>query len=84
MSRSYVIPLRSLPSYNKYEVTTNIHKYITAGELAQQLDVRKPTIYRWISRGQVQVIRLPGGHFRIPAEEVERCSNLKAEQQLGD
>jgi excisionase family DNA binding protein len=45
---------------------------LMVGQTAALLGVTKSTIYRWIDKGYVKAIRLPGGHFRIPLEEVER------------
>ncbi len=45
---------------------------LTAEELAQIFRVHISTVWRWIRLGQVRAIRLPGGNYRIPQDEVER------------
>lgn len=41
-------------------------------EAAKALDVHENTIRRWADAGLVQVVRLPTGVRRIPAESVSR------------
>ena len=41
-------------------------------ELAELSRVHVSTVRRWIARGSVKAIRLPGGQYRIPAAEIER------------
>lgn len=45
---------------------------LTTSEAAEALGVHPATIARWASQGQLEVVILPGGHRRIPAEEVAR------------
>lgn len=40
-------------------------------ELAAALRVSPGMVYAWIHRGDIAVIRTPGGRIRIPAAEVE-------------
>lgn len=41
-------------------------------ELAAQLRVSRGMVYTWIAKGEVRTVRTPGGHHRIPADEVKR------------
>ncbi len=40
--------------------------YITTGQAARRLGVGLNTIKRWIARGELEGVRTPGGHWRIP------------------
>ena len=42
--------------------------------LAALFGVNTATVLRWISARKVRAIRLPGGRYRIPYEEVVRLS----------
>lgn len=44
----------------------------TPEEVAELCRVHVSTVRRWIAQGQVEAIRLPGGTYRIRAEEVSR------------
>lgn len=59
-------------------MTTTVQaKSITVTATAQELGVAKQTVYRWIASGQIRTFRLPGGHFRIPLDELERMRTLE-------
>jgi len=45
-------------------------KLLTPREAAKSLKVSQRTIYNWIKQGKLNVMRLPGGEFRIPQEEI--------------
>ena len=45
---------------------------MTTGEAARRLGVGLTTVKRWVQLGLLRAIRTPGGHWRIPAGEVER------------
>lgn len=47
-------------------------EYVTTGEAARMLGVNPTTIIRYTITGKLQVVKLPGGHRRIPRSEVER------------
>lgn len=42
------------------------------GEVAKRFDVDQRTVRRWIASDRLKAIRLPGGHFRVESEELER------------
>lgn len=48
-------------------------------EAARELGISYPTLKQWIYRGRVQSIRTPGGHHRIPRNEVHRLLGEPAE-----
>ena len=62
--------------------THNRIRPVSVREAAEYLTVSKATMYRWIDKGYVKAIRLPGGQFRIPSEEVERM--MAPQVQHGD
>ena len=39
---------------------------------AEQLGISHPTLKQWIYRRQIRSVKTPGGHHRIPQEEVDR------------
>ena len=41
-------------------------------EFARALGVSETTVKRWLDRGQIAFVRLPGGERRIPESELER------------
>ena len=43
-------------------------------DAAKLMSVSYPTLKQWIYKGQVQSIKTPGGHHRIPRSEIERFS----------
>ena len=58
-----------------------MEKDYTAGELAELLRVHVTTVRRWIVRGELRAMRLPGGGlYRIASEEVDR---LRQPMQIG-
>ncbi len=49
-------------------------------DAAKALQVSENTIRRWADNGLIQVVRLPSGVRRVPAEEVERLQSQMFEQ----
>lgn len=45
---------------------------LTTGRVAASLGVTINTVKNWARAGKIQAVRLPSGHFRIPATEVDR------------
>ncbi len=44
----------------------------TVKETAEILKVQEQTLRRWIKKGTINVIRLPGGRYRLTGSEVAR------------
>jgi len=40
-------------------------EFISVGFIARRCGVSNTTVLRWISTGQLDAFRLPGGHYRI-------------------
>ncbi len=49
------------------------HGWSTVAELAARYAVSSATVYRWAARGDIPVVRLPGGTLRIPAGAADRA-----------
>ncbi len=47
----------------------------TPGEVALKFSVSPVTVLRWGNRGQIGVVRLPGGQRRYYADEVDKWLN---------
>ena len=45
---------------------------LTVEQVAGQLQVHILTVYKWISQGLLEAIRLPSNALRIGAEELEK------------
>ena len=54
------------------------------GEFAALLDVNPRTVRRWISRGLVAYVRLPGGEHRIPRDELTAIFFRSTENSAAD
>jgi excisionase family DNA binding protein len=50
-------------------------RFLTTGEVAEELHVTPMTLRTWYHRGLVQAIRLPSGHLRIPQSELDRLKS---------
>jgi excisionase family DNA binding protein len=40
--------------------------FLTCAQVAEELGVSPRTVLRWIERGQLEAVRLPGGRLRVP------------------
>jgi excisionase family DNA binding protein len=45
-------------------------EFLTAGQLAQSLNVKRGTVYRWANEGTMPAVRL-GNVWRFPKSEIE-------------
>ena len=64
------------------EISINEEDY-KAEELANLCRVHVSTVRRWINKGSLTAIRLPGGYYRISAEEVRRLRGRLGDCQRG-
>ncbi len=46
-------------------------------QAAQSLGISYPTLKQWIYRGKIKSVKTPGGHHRIPRNEIERLSGFR-------
>jgi molybdopterin-binding protein len=51
-------------------------------EAAQVLGVSYPTLKQWIYKGKIRTIKTPGGHHRVPEDQVDKF--LYRSEQRGD
>ena len=52
--------------------TTAVRRYLGTHEVARLLSVDAGTVIRWVDAGRLASFRTPGGHRRIPRQEVLR------------
>jgi excisionase family DNA binding protein len=43
--------------------------YVSVGYIARRCGVSNTTVLRWITSGEIQAFRLPGGHYRVDIRE---------------
>ncbi len=56
-------------------MTASQEKYLTIREAAERLNVNPRTINRWIHKGELDAVKLPGragGEFRVSLSELQR------------
>jgi len=54
------------------KVDKPVREAVSVTELAIRLGVERKSVYRWLEAGLIIGFRLPGGHYRIPLNELER------------
>lgn len=47
-------------------------KWYGTTEAAEKLGISTTTVWSWCRKGLIKAWRTPGGHYRIPREELER------------
>ena len=52
-------------------------------EAARLLSVTPQTVLNWRERGWINVLKLPNGRYRIPADEIERLNRPQLLQAEG-
>jgi len=50
-------------------------EFYTVKEVAEILKVSERTVQKWCRDGVLNAMKLPGGHYRIPVEEVRKLFN---------
>ena len=45
---------------------------INIPEAARKMHVSRQTIYTWIGKGKIKAVRISGGKYRIPAQQLTR------------
>lgn len=51
---------------------SNAEKLLRLSTAASRLLVTPRTLRRWIQRGTIRAVKLDGGHWRVPENEVEK------------
>jgi molybdopterin-binding protein len=52
-------------------------RLLTPREAAEILSISYPTVKNWIYKGKLRTVKTPGGHHRIPEEDVEKHLRAK-------
>jgi excisionase family DNA binding protein len=52
-------------------------KLYTVSQAANELDVNKQTVQRWLSKGSVKFVQVSGGWRRIPEKEIKRLLGVE-------
>ena len=47
-------------------------RLLTPREAAEILRISYPTVRQWIYKGKLRTVKTPGGHHRIPEEDIEK------------
>ncbi len=55
--------------------------YLSTGQASKLLSVTPDTILKWVKQGRLPALRTPGGHYRIPEEDINAVINSRAEPQ---
>jgi len=53
-------------------------------DAAEQIGISYPTIKQWIYEGKIKSIKTPGGHHRIPENEIRRITGEEKLEQGGN
>jgi excisionase family DNA binding protein len=53
----------------------------TTGDVARLFHVSRPAVKKWIKAGKLRAVRTPGGHFRIPARQLEGFRRTRDERE---
>jgi molybdopterin-binding protein len=58
-------------------------RLLTPREAAEILGISYPTIKQWIYKGKLRTVKTPGGHHRIPQDDIEKHlrATLKTESR---
>lgn len=51
--------------------------FLSTGQLAEMYAVTPDCVLKWIKDGKISAIRTPGGHFRIPVEDVIKVNEIQ-------
>jgi excisionase family DNA binding protein len=47
-------------------------KFLSVTKIAEEFNVKKQTVIRWIRSNRIQAIKTPGGHWRVSEYEIEK------------
>lgn len=53
----------------------------TTGDVARLFHVSVQAVKKWIKAGKLRAVRTPGGHFRIPARQLERFRRTREQDE---
>jgi len=55
---------------------------LSTGQVAKKLGVSTQAVINWIEAGKLEAIKLPGGHYRIPADQFRTTAEQDTKRQL--
>ncbi len=59
-------------------------KMLKLSDLERELRVSRWTLYAWLKEGKIAGRKLPCGHYRVPASELERLMSSDAANRQED
>ena len=54
---------------------------LSTGEVAKKLGVSTQAVINWIEAEKLEAIKLPGGHYRVPADQFKTTTEQDAERE---
>jgi len=54
---------------------------LSTGQVAKKLGVSTQAIINWIEAEKIESIKLPGGHYRIPADQFKTTAEQDAKRE---
>jgi len=51
---------------------------LSTGDVAKKLGVSTQAVINWIEAGKMHAVKLPGGHYRIPANQFKTTAKQDA------
>ena len=57
---------------------------LSIAEVAEELNVARITVRRWLKAKVIAGFQLPGGHYRIPMSEVQRIKSELSSRNTGE
>lgn len=59
-------------------------EFYTVREFAAACYIAEDTVYRMRVRGEINAVRIGGGPWRIPREEIDRLKDTASGEQVGE
>lgn len=54
---------------------------LSTGQVAKKLGVSSQAVINWIETDKIEAIKLPGGHYRIPADQFKTTAEQDAKRE---
>ena len=54
---------------------------LSTGQVAKKLGVSTQAVINWIEAEKIEAIKLPGGHYRIPADQFKTTAEEDAKRE---
>lgn len=59
-------------------------KLYTVAEIAELLSVKVSTVRTWLANGGLRGVKLPGGDWRVPKEDLDAMLNIGRRAEIGE